>query len=106
MGSVEVLFQLGDGDVEVDVLVFMEDAGDEVDEDAIGRVLVSSELYFHGPELHPPADVIIDGYFQPDRVPVGAVQHVEQGELIVIHLFVVLVAHDVISSEDVGQVED
>ena len=63
MSSVKILFEFWDGDVEVNVLIFMKNSGDDVNENAVGCILISSEWYFHGSELDSPSDVIINGYF-------------------------------------------
>lgn len=60
MSPLEIFLEFGDGDIEVNVIVLVEDPCNEVDEDAIGCVLISSELNLHGPELDPPADFVID----------------------------------------------
>ena len=106
MSSIEVLLEFGDRNVEIDVLIFMKNSGDDVNENAVSRILVSSQGNFHGSELNSPPDVIINGYFKSDRVPVGSIEHIEKCELVVIHLLVILVAHYVISSEDICQMED
>lgn len=65
VGAAEVLPEFGDGDVEVEGGVCVEEAGDEVDEETVGRVLVGSQLHLHRAELHAPTDVIVQGYLQP-----------------------------------------
>lgn len=49
-------------------------------------ILISCELYLHSSELDSPADVIVDGYFESDWVPVGAVKHLEEDKLFLTHL--------------------
>jgi hypothetical protein len=66
VGAVEVLAQFGDGDVEVEGVVLMQHPGDEVDEETVGRILVSRELHLHRPELHAPPDLAVNGDLEPD----------------------------------------
>lgn len=63
MGAAEVLPELRDGNVEIECWVSVEEASDEVDEETVGRVLVSSQLYLHRAELNAPTDIIVQGYF-------------------------------------------
>ena len=63
MSPVKILFQFGNGDVEVDIVIFVKNSGDEVDEDAVGCILVSSERNFHSSKFHSPSDLIINRYF-------------------------------------------
>lgn len=63
MSPIEILFQFRNGDIEVDIVIFMKNSGDKVDEDAIGCILVSSERNFHSSKFHSPANLIIDWYF-------------------------------------------
>lgn len=105
MGSIKILPQLGDRDVKVQVSILMEDACDEVNDKTIGRVLICRQLYFHCSELHPPSDVIIDGYFQPDRVPVGSIEHFEEDVFLLRHFFELSMHNQKVSLEDVSNME-
>jgi len=63
--AAEVLPELRDGNVKVESGVGVEEAGDEVDEETVRRVLIRSQLHLHRAELHAPTDIIIQGYFEP-----------------------------------------
>ena len=43
----------------------MEEAGDEVNEETVHRVLIGSKLHLHRAELHAPTDIIVQRYFEP-----------------------------------------
>lgn len=84
----------------------MQDSGDQVNKNAIGTILIRCQLNLHRPELHSPTDVVVNRNLEPHWVPVGAIEHVEQGELILRHVFEVLMDDEIVSSKDVGQVEN
>ena len=42
MSPVKILFQFGNGDVEVDIMIFVKNSGDDMDKNAVGCILVSS----------------------------------------------------------------
>ncbi len=65
VGTVEVLPELRDGNVKVESGVGVEEAGDEVDEETVRRVLISSQLHLHRAELHAPTNIIVQRYFEP-----------------------------------------
>ncbi len=65
VGAVEVLPELRNGNVKVESGVGVEEAGDEVDEETVRRVLIGSQLHLHRAELHAPTNVIVQGYFEP-----------------------------------------
>lgn len=66
MGSIEILPQLADGNVEIERITLMQDSCDEVDEETVRRILIGSQLHLHGPKLHPPTDLSVDGDFEPN----------------------------------------
>lgn len=68
-------------------------------------ILICSQLNFHGSELDPPADIVVNGNFEPHRVPVSSVEHVEYRELVIRQFRKLLVCHDVISPKNIGQME-
>lgn len=59
----KVLPQFGDGNVKVNVIVFMKDSGNQVNQNGVCTILVRCKLYLHCPELYPPSDLIINRYF-------------------------------------------
>jgi hypothetical protein len=105
MGSVEVLPQFADGYVEIERVTLMEDTRDEVDEQAVCRILVSSQLHLHGSKLHPPSDIPVDGDFEPNRVPISPIEHLEQDELLLAHLSEFSVHNQEVPLEDIRDME-
>lgn len=91
MGAVEVFPQFGDGNVEVEVTALMKDTGDEVNDKAVSSILIWGQLDFHRPKLDSPADIIVNGYFESDRIPVGTIKHFKEGVLVIGHFGEVLV---------------
>lgn len=73
MGSIKVFIYLADGNVEIEIFVSMQDPYEEVDEENIRRILVSHQLDIHGPELNPPACLIVNRDFESDGVPVAPI---------------------------------
>ena len=65
VGAAEVLPELRDGDVKVESGIGVEEAGDEVNEETVRRVLIGSQLHLHRAELHAPTDIIVQRYFEP-----------------------------------------
>lgn len=66
VGSLEVFSELGDWDIQIYIVVFMQDSGDQVNKNAIGTVLIRCQLNLHCPELHSPADVVVNRNLEPD----------------------------------------
>ena len=77
---------------------------EEVNEQTEGRVLIRHQLNLHSPELHSPPDVIIDGYLEASRIPVSAVEHIEQSYLVIRHRLELLVHNQNVPFENVGNV--
>ncbi len=83
MSPVKILPEFGNGNVEIEVTTLVENSGNEVNDETVCSIFVSCELDFHGPELNSPADVIVDWNFEPDGVPVGAIEHLKESVLVV-----------------------
>lgn len=64
MGPAEIFPELGDWNIEIEGVVLVEDSCHEMNKKAVGRVLICCELNLHSPELHSPADIVVDGYFK------------------------------------------
>jgi hypothetical protein len=73
-----------------------------MNEETVGGVLIGSELHFHCPELNAPTNLAINWDFQSNRVPVGAVEHLEQNKLFDAHFLELPMDNQVIPLEDVS----
>jgi hypothetical protein len=65
VGSLEVFSELGDWDIQIYIVVFMQDSGDQVNKNAIGTILIRCQLNLHCPELHSPTDVVVNRNLEP-----------------------------------------
>ncbi len=104
MGPVEILPEFRNGNVEIEVTALVKNAGNEVNDKTVGSVFVSCELDFHGPELDSPPDVVVNWNFEPNGVPVGAIEHLKECVLVIGHFGEVLVHNKNVALHDIGQV--
>jgi hypothetical protein len=102
VSSVKILPEFGNGNVEIEVTTLVENSGNEVNDETVCCIFVSCELDFHGPELNSPADVIVDRNFEPDGVPVGAIEHFKESVFIVLHFGKVFVHNEDVPLHDIG----
>jgi hypothetical protein len=105
MGPVEVLPQPRNGNIEIEIIVFVQDAGYKMDEETVGGVLVGSELHFHSPKLYSPADVVIDRNLQTNGIPISFIEHLENHDILRTHFFKFFRDDQNISFEDVCNVK-
>ena len=83
--------------------MLMQDPRKQMNDQTVSRILICHKLNLHGPELHPPANIVIDGDLQPHRIPVSPIQHLEYRILLVAHFLKLLMHNQNIPFEDVGE---
>jgi hypothetical protein len=106
MGSLKVLSQFRDGDVEIEITGLVEDSSDQMDDKTVCGILIWSKLDFHCSELDSPANLIVNGNFKSDRVPIGSVQHLKQGEFLVGHVSEIFMHYQNVTFHDIGHMID
>lgn len=106
MGPLEVLFNQTHGYVQVDLLVDMQSPRKEVYQQTKRGVLISRKLDLHCPKFDPPSYFVVYGYFEPDGVPVGAIEHLKQCVVLVCHFLKLLVSQQHVPFENIGHMID
>ena len=101
MGSLEIFTNLTNRDIKVQVFMGMEGSGEQMNEQAVGRIFLRHQLNLHRPKLNSPANCIVDGDFQPYRIPIGTIKHLEYGVFIIAHCLGLLMYDEDIPVEDI-----
>ncbi len=63
MGTGKVLPQFRYWNIKIEIPTLVKNPRNQMNNQTISGILIGRQLHLHGPELDPPADIVIDGYF-------------------------------------------
>ena len=82
----------------------MKNPRNKMNNKTIGRILIRRQLHLHGPKLNPPPNLIINGNFQPNRIPICSIKHLKKRILLIRHIRKFLMNNQDVSFHNVGDV--
>lgn len=106
MCSIEILFYLGDRDVEVEIGDMMHHQHHDEHQDIVGGILIGSKLDLHGSEFHSPSHIVVSWNLKPHWVPVCWVDHLKEGVFFLCHIIKFLVNDKELPTQQYSQVSN
>lgn len=106
MSSFEILSYLRNGYIEIKFIINMKNPNYKMNKKTISWILVCSKLNLHGSKLYPPTNLIINRYLKTNRVPISAIKHLEEKEIIWCHLFEISMDYKIVSFEYISYMKN
>jgi len=99
MSSCEVLPQFTYRYIKIKILILMKYSCHEMNKKTIRSILIRSQLYLHRSKLYPPTNLIINRYFESNRIPISTIKHLKHIIFLLTHSLKTSMTYKIVSFE-------